>query len=352
MELIKRKIILNGLQISGNTVFPQNFVQPDYEIGIYLTQTFEDIGIYTDLLEKDSKEIFSNFGQSGKLSPLLSFGVGLYGGVFNVKFVSINDTSSLISKIQIGTSLNISFNNISDIVIINDIVPVPQSNIVTYILNKSTPGLNSGDQINILVIGGFSNNVFLSDYIGTDNSGSGEIITTGTSTNFQLSDFITNQNYIISGKTDNRLNEVKTFKLLTPFIINNPELGNKWIRNIGIEQNTNREFIEYTITPIDYKTYLDNNETIYIIPSKFLPQNSQFYTPPILSGHNISNTSLSPTIKEESKMGLVESPKINSDLFANRKETSVFENHLRLNEIIGVQYLIEYSRKFYLVFDQ
>mgnify|MGYP001611645098 FL=1 len=48
-------------------------------------------------------------------------------------------------------------------------------------------------------------------------------------------------------------------------------------------------------------------------------------------------------------MGLVETPKIISELFVNRREISVFENHLRLNEINGVIHLVEYQRKFYII---
>lgn len=346
MELVKRKIILSGLTISGNTIFPPNFIQPDLEIGIFLTQTFDDIGLYTDL--EENLDISSKSGQLAKGGGKTTSGIGMYVLPYGNPFITINNINEplLVSQILAGTELNISFNNIINTVIVTNIFG-PNNNIMSYRLNNLIPGLNNFDQVNITV--GQLNSVFLSEYVGTDNSGSGQIITTGTSKNFQLSDFLTNQSYIISGNTSSRLNEIKTFKLIDPFVINKPELGNKWVRNIGIEQNTNRTFIEYTITPVDYKTYLDNNETTYLIPSKFLPQNSLFYTPPILSGWNISNTSFLSLIKEESKMGLVETPKIISELFVNRREISVFENHLRLNEINGVIHLVEYQRKFYII---
>ena len=347
MELIKRKIILNGLQVSGNTIFPLNFIQPDYKIGIHLTQTFENIGLYTDLIEKDSKEIFNKTEQLAIGGGTLVNGIGIYIVPNNIPFITINNIneSDLVSQISIGTELKISFNNITDIVIVTNIIG-PNNSIMRYRLNKLISGLSSFDQVNITV--GNISSVFLSEYVGTDNSGSGEIITTNIPDNFQLSDFITNQNYIITGKTDSKLNEVKTFLLNDPFIINKPEQGNKWIRNISIEQDTNREFIEYTITPIDYKTYTDNGETIYKIPSNSLSQiGPEFYTGPILSGWNVNNSSLLPSVKEEMKMGLVQSPEIDSDIFINRREISVFENHLRLNEIIGVEHLVEYQRRFF-----
>ena len=113
-----------------------------------------------------------------------------------------------------------------------------------------------------------------------------------------------------------------------------------------------REFIEYTIIPIDYKTYTDNGETSYMIPSLFLSQNSQFFTSPILSGWNENNTRLLPLIKEESRMGIVQQPKIDiGDLFVDRREISIFEKHYRLNEISGVNHLKSYQREFYNVID-
>ena len=259
MELIKRKIILSGLTTSGNTIFPEGFIQPDYFIGVHLTQKYEDIGLYTDL--EGNLDIDGRLGQLG--------------------------------------------------------------------------------------ITGLTGEVILSEYEGTVGS-NGEIVTTGTSENIKLDDFVTKEQYIVTGETDSRLNEVKTFKLNNVFEVNKPQVNNKWIRNISVEQGTNREFIEYTITPIDYKTFTDNGETTYMIPSLFLPQNSQFFTPPILSGWNESNSTLLPSIKEEIKMGLVQEPTIESEeLFMDRKELSVFESHLRLNEIIGVTHLEGYSRKFF-----
>jgi len=349
MELIKRKIILNGLTISGNTIFPPDFIQPDLEIGIFLTQTFENIGLYTDL--ENNLDIESKTNQLAIGGGTIVNGIGTYLVPNNIPFIVINNINepSLVSQIQIGTELNISFNNIINTVIVTNIIG-PNNNIMSYRLNNFIPGLNNFEQVNITV--GQLNSVFLSEYVGTDNSGSGEIITTGTSQNFQLSDFLTNQSYIISGNTSSRLNEVKTFKLLDPFIVNKPELGNKWVRNIGTDSD-GRSFIEYTITPIDYKTYLDNEETTYLLPSNSLSQvGPEFYTGPILSGWNINNSSLLPLVKEEIKMGLVQPPEIDSDIFINRNELSVFENHLRLNEIISVQHLKEYQRKFYNIDEQ
>lgn len=347
MELIKRKIILNGLTISGNTIFPPNFIQPDLKIGIFLKQSYDNIGLYTDITEEINKEIFGNCNQLAKGDGQIFSDIGMYLGVFGNFFIRIEDNSVLFPEIQIGTELNISFGNIIDTVIVQMIMPKPNPNFdkTVYKINKSIPGLNFADIVNITT--GQITDVILSEYSGTDNSGSGIIITTGISQNFQLSDFITNQNYVITGETDSKLNEVKRFQLLDPFIVNKPEPGNKWVRFSGTDINTNRGFIDYTLTPIDYKTFIDNNETNFKIPSDFLPPNIT-----VFSGWNIYNTTLLPAIKEEIKMGLVQLPKIDSDIFIDRNELSVFENHYRLAEIMGVGHLIKYQRKYFIISEQ
>ena len=49
-------------------------------------------------------------------------------------------------------------------------------------------------------------------------------------------------------------------------------------------------------------------------------------------------------------MNLSEPPKVDEEIFIERQETSVFENHLRMGEIITLDQLVEYKNGYYNIF--
>lgn len=139
---------------------------------------------------------------------------------------------------------------------------------------------------------------------------------------------------MIKGFTTDKLDLVSTFDRTIPFVV-----GQNGVTNIIYTDSTNTKIkeIHYTIDEIDYVTTFSND--IKSKPTTFTTNTTGFY----FDSYN--------SIKEEFKMGLVFSPKINNELFIERQSTAVFERHSRLSEILTLDNLIEYRNGYYGVRD-
>lgn len=69
-------------------------------------------------------------------------------------------------------------------------------------------------------------------------------------------------------------------------------------------------------------------------------------------GQNETNTSLSALTKEEYLFGIISKPEVKNDVFIDRGVTSVFEPHLRLSEIKTLGELTRYGNGFYKIVRQ
>jgi hypothetical protein len=141
---------------------------------------------------------------------------------------------------------------------------------------------------------------------------------------------------IVTGYTDSRLNEVKTYSRTQPY-----QVGVNGITEIIYDDNNEPSVIKYTIDNINYITVIGNE----IIPGVF--NNQTIYT---FSTSGLTQESIN-VIKDEAEMGISFPPKIESDIFIERQTTSVFERHLRMEEITTLDQLEEYKNGYYTIFN-
>lgn len=150
----------------------------------------------------------------------------------------------------------------------------------------------------------------------------------------------------ITGITDSRLNEVKTYNKNQPY-----QIGYKGVTNVQYDQFGNPNLIEYTINGIDYKTSIgDSLYPKFEFELKSTDVNI-FKTDTIYSfeSDGLDEYEIN-VLKQEAEMGLSEPPKIESDIFIERQEISVFERHLRMGEISSLEQLDEYKNGYYNIF--
>lgn len=148
---------------------------------------------------------------------------------------------------------------------------------------------------------------------------------------------------IISGYTDDRLNEIKTFDKTQPYIV-----GINGITNITYEDPSNPDLvnplsIEYTIDDINYQTELRKSNPIVL--KFFNSQTKYFFISSGLTQQEIN------VIKYEVEMGVSQPPKIESEIFIDRQSSSVYEKHLRMEEITSLEQLEEYRNGYYTIFN-
>jgi hypothetical protein len=143
---------------------------------------------------------------------------------------------------------------------------------------------------------------------------------------------------IISGFTDSRLSEVKTYDANNPY-----QVGYKGVTSITADINGNITLVEYTIDGIDYVTSIGQplfpNSDLY-----FKTQTVYYFNSSGLTQNDIN------VIKKEAEMGISEKPKIESDIFIERQSTSIFEKFLRLDEIGNLEELVDYGNGYYKIF--
>lgn len=69
-------------------------------------------------------------------------------------------------------------------------------------------------------------------------------------------------------------------------------------------------------------------------------------------GFNETNSQLSAITREEYLLGITTPPEVQSDLFIDRGATTVFDLHLRLSEIEGLDHMTKYGNGFYNLIKQ
>jgi len=144
---------------------------------------------------------------------------------------------------------------------------------------------------------------------------------------------------IITGFTDSRLSEVKTYDVDEPYIV-----GYKGVTNITYDTNNNPVLVEYTLDGIDYKTSI--GQPLFPDSDLFFKTETVYFFQ--ASGLTVTDINV---IKKHAEMGLSEKPKIESDIFIERQSTSVFERHLRMDEIDNLDELEDYRNGYYNIFN-
>lgn len=145
---------------------------------------------------------------------------------------------------------------------------------------------------------------------------------------------------IISGYTDSRLNEVRTYDNTQPY-----QVGINGVTNVIYDNNTppNEKLVEYTINGIDYITTI--GEPIIIGTENLKTTTKYFFES---SGCTEEEVNL---IKQEVEIGVVFPPKIEKEIFIERMSISVFEPQSRLGEIGSLEELETYRNGYYNIFN-
>lgn len=178
------------------------------------------------------------------------------------------------------------------------------------------------------------------------------------------SDYYVFGNLPITGNTDSKIEDVKSYKASNQFRVNfntSTEtyvnynnltvMGVDRIKSMGepkiyvfdTENDVNLGTNNQT-TGIQYRDYsgstkLRTNGVVNLVPL------STFRF--IGEGWNETNTSLSALTKEEYLFGIISPPEVQSDVFIDRGATSVLDMHLRLSEIGNISELTRYGNGFY-----
>lgn len=173
-----------------------------------------------------------------------------------------------------------------------------------------------------------------------------------------------NQGGIITGFTESVVEDFRTYKQDTPYIVGfntNSEVYKNYRGDIvtGVDRVTqiNDDKIIY-VTGVNEKDprigttgqtsgllYTDwPNEVRSTSDNETIPLTTFSY---MSEGWNETNTSYSAITKEEYLFGIISPPEVKSDLFIDRGETSVIDKHLRLGEVRTLDELVKYGNGFY-----
>jgi hypothetical protein len=178
---------------------------------------------------------------------------------------------------------------------------------------------------------------------------------------------------IISGYTDNRLNDIKTYSKTSPY-----QVGVNGVTNITYTPNNDIETISYTIDGINYKTTFPTGKDSAIstindgtplkragVQNLNTSTRTRSFTPrPSISTNKIEEPvtlyrttfSYNPggcevedynVLKDDVKIGVVFPPKIDEEIFIERLSISVFEPHSRMRDIGSLEKLEDYRNGYY-----
>ena len=171
----------------------------------------------------------------------------------------------------------------------------------------------------------------------------------------------------ITGGTDSKFEDVRTYSTLNPFKIdfntksetyvnyNNVTINGVdrvktlsdptiYVFDTPVDSNLGTPTQEYGLQYLDYsgvtrEVVIDGEkDTIPLTQVKYRGE-----------GWNQTNTSLSALTKEEYLFGIISRPEVESDVFIDRGEISVMDYHLKMSEIKNLGQLTRYGNGFYKI---
>ena len=177
----------------------------------------------------------------------------------------------------------------------------------------------------------------------------------------------------ITGHTNDKLNQVKSYDEDNPYIPNlvfenvtyDNYLGNSVTSGVTTV-TTLSEPITYVMdgasvpafnasilgtpsqaTGLQYQSYSGSSYSIFEAGTLQIKPRTDFRY--VGEGWNETNVDLSANASMDYLLGIVSPPEVQSDLFIERGETTVMEEHLRLGEIKGLDALLDYGNGYYRV---
>ncbi len=179
------------------------------------------------------------------------------------------------------------------------------------------------------------------------------------------SDYYNYTNSLITGATDTKIDDVRSYSAGTPFIVGfdmATEVYNNYtgatINGVNRVVSIGEPRIYVFDTPVDanigtnnqiyglqYLDYTGNTRQVVIdgMASSIPVTNFRY----IGEGWNETNVSLSALTKEEYLFGIISPPEVQSDVFIDRGITTVMDKHLRLSEIKDLGMLSRYGNGYY-----
>lgn len=187
-------------------------------------------------------------------------------------------------------------------------------------------------------------------------------------TNKTLTQYYNYGNNPLTGSTDSKIDDVRSYKRNVPYIAgfnineesyldyqgNNTIDGVNRVTNIGEPKVYVFDAIDdLTIgmpnqtTGIQYKDFSASTINGNLVPAGIdLPTTTFRF---ISEGWNQTNTSLSALVKEEFLFGIISRPEVENDVFIDRGVVPVLDYHLRLSEIKNLGQLQQYGNGYYRI---
>ena len=177
-----------------------------------------------------------------------------------------------------------------------------------------------------------------------------------------VSNYYVYGNSIISGSTDSKLEDVRSYSKTDPYRIGfdvgaETYLNYKNISVVGVDRIKSmgepKVYVFNTVNNANLGTsnqiyglrYLEYSGNTRISSENISIPMANFYF--VGEGWNKTNTSLSAITKEEYLFGIISPPEVQSDIFIERGVTSVMDKHLRLSEIKDLGDLSRYGNGYY-----
>ena len=178
-------------------------------------------------------------------------------------------------------------------------------------------------------------------------------------------DYYSYGNLHITGATDSKIEDLRTYNGLLPFqtsfdmeqnnyidYIGNPISGHSRIVTTG-DPTTYVFDAEYNLnigtpaqtTGLLYYDYSGKTRQVTTDSGKSTILLTEFDF--VGQGWNQTNISLSALTKEEYLFGIISPPEVQSDVFIDRGITTVMDRHLRMSEITNLGQLVRYCNGFY-----
>lgn len=285
MEVIKRKILLeNSIDRNIDSQTWGSLTASSFSINIQLTQTIDDMGLFTDIefipktdieLQPDYSLLINKLNENGFTFPFMSGVVPIY---FNNLFTETDEV----------------------------VLRIPQKTVSQYYFYENNP---------------------------------------------------------LSGFTDSKLDDVRSYNNTTPYILGfnvNKETYVNYVGDLidGVNKITSiGEPKIYVFDAIDDSTIGTINQITGLQYKDFSGAtiNQQGVDIPITTfrfiteGWNETNTSLSALTKEEFLMGIISRPEVENDVFIDRGVIPVLDYHLRLSEIRNLGQLQQYGNGYYKI---
>jgi len=182
-----------------------------------------------------------------------------------------------------------------------------------------------------------------------------------------LSQYYIYGNNPLTGSTDSKIDDVRSYNRNTPYIAGFNINEETYINYQGLEiHGVNRvtnidEPKVYVFDSIDDLNIGQPTQTIGLqykdysaatINANLFSENVDLPLTTfkfITEGWNETNTSLSAAIKEEFLLGIISRPEVENDVFIDRGVTPVLDYHLRLSEITNLGQLEQYGNGYYRI---